>query len=102
VDSLRDIQRLVLGGGLPAAGTSLCVGVGLVFVSGVDLHALGYGLCTLLPFVLIALQRREAARVEARKGELRPGWERRLVPLMLAVGIAGAIANAWYFAWAIS
>jgi len=87
---------------LVLAGSSVVVGIAALGLSSSAAHVVGYAFCSVVPFVLIALERRASVAQEAIHGIAPPRYERRLVYVILFVGLAGAIANAWVFAWGIS
>jgi hypothetical protein len=96
------IGQLVLVAALPVAALSLTVGVALVPVGASDVHVVGYCLSSVIPFVLVAAQRREAIRVQAQHGVVRGRFERWIAATMLVIGLLAAGAHAWQYAWAVS
>jgi len=95
-------QRLIVRAALPVAMSSLVLGAVVLFVHGTWIHVVGYVLSCLLPFLLVAFQRRAAARMLAAEGIARPTWERYGTPAILAAGFVLAVIHAWSFAWGVS
>lgn len=100
--SVRQTRRFILRGALPMAALLIAVGVALLFVSGRLPHVGGYVFSCLLPFLLVAAQRREAAHLLAQEGIARPARERFFASGLLVIGFAVAVIHAWAFAWAVS
>jgi hypothetical protein len=96
------LRQVVLVLSLPVASFSLAVGGGLLALSMPAAHVAGYCLACLIPFLLVAAQRREATRMQAREGLVRAGHERWFAATILLVGFIIAGIHAWYFAWGVS
>ncbi len=95
-------SRVFVSAPLPLALVSLGIGGALLLLDRPWVHIAGYAASCLLPFILVAFQRREAARLLAVQGIARPTRERFLASAILVVGFAVAVVHAWSFAWAVS
>jgi hypothetical protein len=95
-------RSAVLRFGLPVAAGSVLIGIALLFASHAAADVTGYLLCSLVPFLLVALERRAVVTEEARLGYGPGRNERWFARGILLVGLIGAAAHAWFFAWSIS
>lgn len=95
-------RRALLAIGLPASAAMVVAGALLLVVDGRLVNAAGYLLACLLPFLLVAAQRREAVQTQARSGQVRPGHERWLASAVLVAGLVVAACHAWRFAWDVA
>jgi hypothetical protein len=98
----RAPSKLLLAAALPAAACSILLGLVLLFVGGNAAHLVGYVLSCVVPFLLVAVHRREAAHLLATVGIVRPRSERIFASLLIVAGLVLAALHAWAFAWAIS
>ena len=102
LSSQSKLGLVILRFGLPAAAVSLVLGIALLPLASNGSHIAGYCLTCLIPFLLVAAQRREAVHVQAERGTVRPSHERWMTAGLLGVGLIAAAVHAWAFAWAVS
>ncbi len=86
----------------PTAVVSLVLGIALLPVGGTVVHIAGYCLSCLIPFVLIAGERRAAMREQTERGVVRDGRERWVAVAVLGAGLLVGGVHAWMIAWSLS
>lgn len=90
----REASVLLLAG----AVSSLLLGLLAFLGHGVAWHAVGYGLCSVVAFSLVATYRRQSLRRLFQVG-IASTWSANAVAFgVLLVGFAASIAHAWFIA----
>lgn len=79
----------------------LVCGIGLAFSGSAAAHGAGY-LCSVTPFVLVALSRRQSFRLRSTRGIASSRWEAQVGIAVIALGLVAAVVNAWLFALLVS